>query len=161
MSIDVKRLVTVEVRHPHKEMLDALLDRVEFDGDVPMNHLTPRSCLVGDVDERLAELKRFSVERIANAIDELADADIIRERSDPHTGHETIGIRELVSLLDEPYQGLEEEIYEKARATGLRPKWRHGQGWRLVNGGGETVCEGPMHALSTFLDEQLESSSGG
>ena len=161
MSNDVKKFATAEFRHPHKEIISALLDRVEFDGDVPVNHLTPRSCLIGDVDERLDQLRQFSADCIAKAIDELADAQVIRERSDPHTGHEAIGIRELVETADKPYRGLEKDVYEKASAFGFRPMWRHGRGWRLVAGGGQIVCEGPMRALNAFLDEQLESSSGG
>ena len=37
MSIDVSKFANAETRHPHKEILQCLVQFIEFDGEVPMH----------------------------------------------------------------------------------------------------------------------------
>jgi hypothetical protein len=153
MSIDAKKFATVELRHPHKEILKLLARHVEFDGDVPLHPTVPRAFIVGG-DVRCDELKRFSVARIERAIDSLVEAQVVEERTDFWSGRRTLGIRELLDAVEAPNETLREEVYRKAKSAGLWPKFRSSGGWQLVTGGDVTVCEGPISALNKYLDWQ-------
>ena len=136
-------------REPHQQIIEYLEPR-EFDGDcptLPANGLTARYYIDWP---HVAE--GFSKEEAEAALDELIDADIVIERSDAHTGERMVGLREYVEKADAPYEKTKGDVYRKAKARGLWPKWRPGEGWRLVNGGGKTVVEGPMEDLNEYLD---------
>lgn len=48
-------------------------------------------------------------------------------------------------------EAFKDGVYAKAKAHGLWPKWRPNEGWRLTDGGGQTVIVGPMETLEMCL----------
>lgn len=96
----------------------------------------------------------FTAQQVQDAIDELIAAGLVVTRSDPHSGSRQIGLRDLVEAGDAQYEAVKESVYERAHAMGLHPTWRPGRGWRLVNGDGETVVEGPMQRLDQWFGEE-------
>ena len=115
-------------------------------GEFPESPLTPMDAF--DVGW-IAGLNRESAEA---AIEGLVDLGIVVKRSDAHFGGESVGLRKLVEADEAPYEELKSRVYQKAKACGLSPKWRPGEGWRLVDGGGITEYVGPMQALEAYLD---------
>jgi hypothetical protein len=153
MRIDVMKYGKAESRHPHKEILGCLVQSIEFDGVVPIQPSVPRNLIVGKSD-RHDHLKKFSVPKLEAALDDLLDADVVEERCDVRTGMRTLGVRELLEAADAPYEALTEQVYSKATAAGLWPRWRPDRGWRLVDLGDQIVFEGPMESLNEYLDQQ-------
>jgi hypothetical protein len=156
MSIDVSKFANAETRHPHKEILQCLVQFIEFDGEVPMHPWVSRDLIIGR-SERYDELKKFSTELLEEAVDDLLEAYVVEERDDFQTGWKALGVRELLEAAD---TALKERVYQKAKAVGLWPKWRPGDGWLLVNGGDTVVCEGPMSALNEYLDHTSSAIRG-
>jgi hypothetical protein len=159
MSIDVNKFANAETRHPHKEILECLVQFIEVDGEVPMHPSVPRDFIVGSSD-RYDELKKFSTELLEEAVDDLIEAYVVEERDDLHAGWRTLGVRELIEAAEAPYEDLKERVYQKAKAVGLWPKWRPSDGWLLVNGGDQVVFEGPMSALNEYLDHTSSAVRG-
>ena len=114
MRIDVRKFAKAESRHPHKEILEWLVKFIEFDGEVPMHAMIPRHFIVGESD-RYVELKKFSVERLEAAVDDLIDADVVEERSDSNSAWRTLGVRESSKRLTRPTK------ISKNRSTKKRP----------------------------------------
>jgi hypothetical protein len=156
MSFDVNKFANAETRHPHKEILQCLVQFIEFDGEVPMHPSVSRDFIVGG-SERHDELKKFSTDLLEEAVDDLLEAYVVEERDDLHTGWKALGVRELLEAAD---TALKERVYQKAKAVGLWPKWRPSDGWLLVNGGDTVVCEGPMSALNEYLDHTSSAIRG-
>jgi hypothetical protein len=156
MSVDVNKFANAETRHPHKEILQCLVQFIEFDGEVPMHPSVPREFIVGSSD-RYDELKKFSTEQLEEALDDLLEAYVVEERDDLQTGRKALGVRALLEAAD---AALKERVYQKAKAVGLWPQWRPSDGWLLVNGGDTVVCEGPMSALNEYLDHTSSAIRG-
>jgi hypothetical protein len=124
---------------PHQQIIDYLA--VEAD----LSPLTARSYISW-------EDVGLSKEMAEAALDDLIEAGIAVQRLDPHSGERKVGLRDYVEKADAEYEELKSTVYRKADERGLRPDWRPGKGWRLINAGGEIVTEGPMHALNAYLD---------
>jgi hypothetical protein len=136
-------------RQPHKSILNVL-------GNFPDHPLLYTSyCGFGEFEETA----QYSNESINEAVCDLIDANLVVERTNPHTGDRAIGLRELVEAHEAPYEDLKERVYQMAKTQGLWPKWRPGQGWRLVDGGGQTVVEGPMDTLTAYLEQDTKRSA--
>jgi hypothetical protein len=129
-------------RHPHKVIIDFLDNAATIEGMSPL--------VARDMD-----LEGITRESADAAIEELIEANIVVQRLDMYAG-DMIGLRKAVEAHEAIYDELKDRVYEKAKQQGLWPKWRQGQGWRLVNGGGETVTVGPMWALEEYLDEHAK-----
>jgi hypothetical protein len=156
MSIDVNKFANAETRHPHKEILRCLVQFIEFDGEIPMHPSVPRQFIVGGTDQ-YDELQKFSTEQLEEAVDDLLEAYVVKERDDLQTAWKALGVRELLEAAD---VALKERVYQKAKAVGLWPQWRPSDGWLLVNGGDTVVCEGPMSALNEYLDHTASAIRG-
>jgi hypothetical protein len=156
MSIDVNKFADAETRHPHKEILQCLVQFIKFDGEIPMHPAVSRDFIVGG-SARYDELKKFSTELLEEAVDDLLEAYVVEERGDLYTSSTTLGVHELLKAAD---TALKERVYQKAKAVGLWPKWRPSDGWLLVTGGDTVVCEGPMSALNEYLDHIMSAIRG-
>jgi len=156
MSIDVNKFADAETRHPHKEILQCLVQFIKFDGEIPVHPAVSRDFIVGGSD-RYDELKKFSTELLEEAVDDLLEAYVVEERGDLYTSSTTLGVHELLKAAD---TALKERVYQKAKAVGLWPKWRPSDGWLLVTGGDTVVCEGPMSALNEYLDHIMSAIRG-
>lgn len=86
------------------------------------------------------------------ALDELIAANIIVERSDPHTAGGSVAMRAPAELHDAEYDELKASVYRLAQEHGLRPKWLPDVGWRLVGPDGRMVTSGNMLALKDYLE---------
>ena len=111
MSFDVNKFANAETRHPHKEILQCLVQFIEFDGEVPMHPSVSRDFIVGG-SERYDELKKFSTDLLEEAVDDLLEAYVVEERDDLHTGWKALGVRELLEAAD---TALKERVYQKAK----------------------------------------------
>jgi hypothetical protein len=125
-------------REPHKRIIEMLTVCEE-------EPLTPKFVDDDGVDG-------FSKEQVEEALQELIDADLIVERTNPRTGDDLIGWREYVEKSDEEYDSLKTSVFQRAEAHGLSPKWRRGDGWRLVDESGKTVAVGNIRELGEYLD---------
>jgi hypothetical protein len=90
--------------------------------------------------------------RLKEALSELIGAGIVAERHNPHTGDRLLGLSEHVEKSEDEYDQFKASVHAKAEARGLSPKWRRGDGWRLVDVSGETAAVGNMRELNEYLD---------
>ncbi len=148
ISGELAKQISSETRQPHRIILALLQDAAEVTDY--MDPLYPKDLLVTDM--RANELKLYPVDDINDALADLRDSRIVVTRDDPQTGHQRYGLKELVERAEEFYLDLKDQVDEKAEACGLSAIWKQGSGWRLVDGSGTTVAEGPMWVLNDYLD---------
>src|SRR5262245_19559257 len=110
-------------KQPHKQILELLKPEVDCD---PLSSKYAIDCC----------LDGFTKEQREAALTELIDAGVVVKRMDAHSGEYRFGLAAHVEKHEAEYDNLKADVYAKAEAHGLRPKWRPGEGWRLVDATG-------------------------